>query len=206
MNIKDSISCENIQKIRSLGLSDSIIDILNNGSVIQRPIYYLYIGFAILSFLAPFYLAFVGLSNGLFDAPFRVVFGVFLGWIVFVITSFATALLWWGRKDEVLQFDNAPSSFPATHHFAHFIQVGGEAVAIICLLSGSLISVFFWLFAGEYNDFYDVGILGWKGVLVSVVLGIVFLLISRFLSEQFKALATIAKHTSYLKNSDIDSE
>jgi len=100
--------------------------------------------------------------------------------------------------------------FVATPIFSHFIQTLGEwfgTLFAIVGFAGLLISM---ILLG--NDAYwflkliglRFPVLGWTGIFLLPIIGYLIVILTRFLAEQFRALAAIANNTRKMKTKFLD--
>ncbi|MDR3228752.1 MAG: hypothetical protein LBT53_05000 [Puniceicoccales bacterium] len=167
---------------------------LDSGDFIRKPFKIIYRIVAVLNLLFPFYVLFNGISNGILKAPFNIVLAVVLFWVTIVLASWVSAVLWWDRSSKVEQITSAQSDFVATPAFSHLLQTLGEWVGSYIAIVGSFGSLFLLLFGGQELA-ARLGVSGFAHIILSVVVGFLTILVTRFLAESISAVSAIANNT-----------
>ena len=178
------------------------LDFIDNGSFYRKPFKWLYMLIAALNLFFPLYLLYQAISKDFFKyAPGKLI-AVFI--LAFFIVAFACWIgfqIWWDRKDKVASTSTEGDNFVATPVFSHFIQTLGEFVGVWIAIVGFGVSLLLTLLGSDsYGlsgilefDFISAGILS---AILAPVYGFLIVVFSRFLAEQFRALAAIANNTA----------
>ncbi len=174
------------------------ISVIDNGKLFKKPISFLYAIIAILNILFPIYIAIEAISNNIFSAPFKLVFVAFLIWIVLVFISLISFYLWWDRKNKINIATSENDAFVATPVCSHIIQTIGEWIGLYIGFFGFLSSILATIFlSGREARMLPIPIeMGFVGILIAPIVGFLIIIFSRFIAEQFKALATIANNSN----------
>ncbi len=182
-------------KNKLFGTADCVLNYINGGDFFRKPLKWLYVVFAALNVLFPFFVLFQAIDSGIFRSPAKFVIAFILIWIVLVVGCCLLALLWWRRKDQL--FDQKHDTFPVTPLFAHFVRTCGEwmglmvgGVVFVC----ALIAIIF--LGGDAESLGLPMISGGYMVLLMPVYGFLIIFSSRFISEQIKVLVAIADNTA----------
>ena len=199
-NVKKITEHSIVQKIGSI--PKFYLETIDNGSLFKLPFKLLFGLIAILNAVFPFYMIYTAIDNNLFNAPFKFVMLFLLIWFLIIIASFFSFNIWWNRKNKIDNLIKNNDSFIATPVFAHFIQTFGEYAGTYIGIVGSLGALFASIFlSGEdgYQLSSQIGInlteFGIYGIFIMLISGFIIIIISKFLAEQFRALAAIANNT-----------
>lgn len=182
-------------------LVKAFLNYIDNGNIFRSPFRWLYIISGIAFALFPIIVLISAIRFNLFDAPFKIVLAFLLIWIVLLIAGATSLLLWWDRKDHISKHADASTDFIVSLSFAHFIQTFGEAWAVVIGLVGTAVSLVTGIFLGGEGSYQMSRLLpfpseiGFIGIIAFPIAGYLILIFSRFISEQIKALATIANNT-----------
>ena len=177
------------------------LNYIDEGHFFRKPFRVLYMVLAILSLLIPLFFLYTMIDNKMFSGTAKMTVGVILLWLFVAVAYWLVFQIWWSRKDDVGQQKAEGEEFVSTPVFAHFIQTGGESLGVLIAIAGAGFSLVSFLFLGDASRALSnsMGIAGSDngilGVVISPVVGFIIIVFSRFLSEQIKALATIANNT-----------
>jgi len=199
-NVKKITENSIVQKICSI--PNFYLGTIDNGSLFKLPFKLLFGLIAILNAVFPFYIIYTAIDNNLFNAPFRFVMVFLLIWFLIIIASFFSFNIWWNRKNKIENLIQENDSFIATPVFAHFIQTFGEYAGTYIAIVGSLGSLFASIFLSGRDGYQlsrQIGInlteFGIYGIFIMLISGFIVIIITKFLAEQFRALASIANNT-----------
>lgn len=174
---------------------------IDGGHLYRKPFSWLYALLAIVNLFVPILIFIQALENSIFRSPAKIIIVFFLVWIMIAITSWISFLLWWDRKSKVLSTSSEGDDFFATPVFSHLIQTIGEWLGTWIGIVGFSIALFTTLFLGG-NGYYlsmQLGLsflqTGSTAIILMPVIGFLIIVITRFLAEQFRALASIANNT-----------
>jgi hypothetical protein len=111
--------------------------------------------------------------------------------------------LWWNRKTKITFSSDDNAEFVATPAFSHLIQTLGEWFGTWVGLVGFGFALFTTIISrdGFYFVYYQFGIpmqylgSGWAAVFLMPIYGFLIIVLTRFLSEQIKALSAIVNNT-----------
>lgn len=176
------------------------LNFIDNGSFFRKPFKWLYTIFAALNILFPLYVLYEVIDNGLFDMPGKIIFVVIVAWFIIAFASWIGFQLWWNRKDKVVGTSAEGDHFVATPVFSHFIQTLGEWLGIWIAIVGFGVSLLLMILGADSYSLSRVPGLsfvsaGFISAILMPVYGFLIIVFSRFLAEQFKALASIANNT-----------
>lgn len=186
---------------------DSIKPYLNyidEGKIYREPFSWLYLIMAVLNLIFPIYVLYLAIDNNIFDAGAKYVIVFLLIWIVILIASWIGFQIWWDRRTNVTGITTGKDDFQATPVFSHFIQTSGEWIGTWIAIVGFGTALITTLFLGDEARFFTqstgIGFLGtgFLSIILMPVYGFLIIIASRFLAEQFKAIAAIANNTKRL--------
>jgi hypothetical protein len=178
------------------------LSFIDKGDFFRKPFSWLYIAFAVLNLILPFYILYTAIDNNIFDTfytPAKFIIVFILVWIVIAFASWVCFQLWWDRKNKVTETSVENSEFVVTPVFAHFIQTFGEwigtwigivgfFVALLAILGSDAV----YLTAAIGVPFIQSGI---ASIILIPIYGFLIVVGSRFLAEMCRALASIANNT-----------
>lgn len=184
---------------------------IDNGNFFRKPFSWLYLLLAVLNLILPIYLLYKAIDNNVFDAPSKFVIVFILIWLIIVFVSWISFQLWWDRKQKVMETSTKWDEFLASPVFSHFIQTLGEWIGTWVGVVGSLTALLATIILGD--DAYSLSVLtgidflksGYTFIVLMIVYGFLIIVISRFIAEQFRALAVIANNINN-NNSQINTE
>lgn len=186
--------------------STSFIQSIDNGRFFHRPFGWIYIAISILNLVGvPVYMVYMAASGDLFEMEFRFILSFALLFIVFTIIGFISFQLWWNRRRKVITMLKADDEFVAIPLTTNLFQTLGEWVGVWIGLGGFSINLILSLTLGD-DSAYFVLLLGlpligvnFYAAFLSLILGFLIILITRFIAEQFFAIAAIANNTRQTK-------
>jgi hypothetical protein len=183
-------------------LVSSYLEILESGEIFRQPIKWLYTIFAILNLLVPIAILYYAFDNGILDLPARYFFVFLFSWPIIALAGWITFKLWLKRRSELDLTTEKGNDFVATPIYANLIQTSGEWlgtwIAILGFGTGIISSIFLSGDAGYiFEEFFDIYFFsqGLFLIILAPVYGLLFIIFSRFIAEQFRALAAIANNT-----------
>jgi hypothetical protein len=174
---------------------------IDSGHFFRKPFSWIYALLGIVNLLLPIYVFYQASENGIFDSPAKFVIVFLLLWIVITFAGWVGFQLWWDRRSKIDMLSSIGDEFIATPLFSHFIQTFGEWVGIYVGFIGFGFALLTTIILGE-DGYYlgqNLGIpyleTGWIAVIAMPIIGFLIIVFSRFLSEQIKALSSIANNT-----------
>jgi len=195
-------------KNRFLSFISPVLRVIDNGKFFREPLRWLYFFLALLNFLMPLAVIYyaVTFSDSLLDG-FLFFLGFFLLFIVVCFTSWVGFQIWWNRAESIKMFSSEGDENFATIAFSHFLQTLGEWLGFIVALNGFFGGLF--LLLGELVSYFiggeglPLGMIGMGSYVYFLILlgplsGFLLIVITRFLAEQIRALASVANHTRKL--------
>ena len=199
-NVKKITENSIVQEICSI--PNLYLETIDNGSLFKVPFKLLFGLIAILNAIVPFYMIYTAFDNDLFDGSFKIVMVFLWLWFLIILASFFSFNIWWNRKNKIETLIKNDDSFVATPVFAHFIQTFGEYAGTYIAFVGSLGALFASIFLSGRDGYqlsHLIGIniteFGISGVFIMLISGFFVIIITKFIAEQFKALAAIANNT-----------
>lgn len=182
------------------------LSFIDKGDFFRKPFSWLYIAFAVLNLILPFYILYTAIDNNIFDRPARITAGfkfiVFiLVWIVIAFASWVCFQLWWDRKNKVTETSVENSEFVVTPVFAHFIQTFGEWIGTWIGIVGFFVALLATIILGSDAVYLTAAIgvpfiqSGIAFIILMPIYGFLIVVGSRFLAEMCRALASIANNT-----------
>jgi len=174
---------------------------IDHGHLFRRPFSWLYTLIAGLNLLFPAYIMYEAVDKRIFSAAGKYILVFVLTWIIILLASWISFQLWWDRKSKVTASSSEDDQFIATPVFAHFIQTTGEWLGTWIAIVGTGVALLASVILGSDAYYFTrkIGIPFVETGIVFVVLmpiyGFLIITGTRFLAEQFKALASIANNT-----------
>ena len=177
------------------------LSFIDNGHFFRKPFSWLYTLLAIVNLLIPIYVFYQASDNRIFDSPAKFVIVFLLLWVIVAFAGWVCFQLWWDRKSKIDMSSTAGDEFIATPALSHFIQTLGEWIGTWIGLVGFGFALFTTIILGEEGYYLgrNLGIpyleIGWMAVITMPIIGFLIIVFSRFLSEQIRALSSIANNT-----------
>jgi len=181
------------------------LDFINKGKLFNL----IYILMAVINPIIPFVILYQVIDSGFFSFGAKYVFAFILAWFVIVFACWIGFQLWWDRRKRVINIES--SEFFATMFFSEILQTFGEwlgtMIAIVGAGGGLLASIFLgrdvdYLFSYIGMGFMQFGVLI---VIVGPVIGFFIIILSRFLAEQLRLLASLSNNTKEIAANIKDS-
>jgi len=178
--------------------------LIDRGQLFRKPFSWLYLLIAGLNLLLPLILFIKLIDVGFLDADAKSIISIFLFWLVIVFLSWVSFQLWFDRSKKVLKVSLDEDDLVATPVFSHFIQTFGEWLGVWVGVGGGLFALLLTLLLGgeAYMSISGRGIFpglssfdGPIFILLMPIYGFLIIVFSRFLAEQFRAIASIANNT-----------
>lgn len=184
-------------------LFDPVANYIDSGRVFRQPLQWLYYLIGGLCGILPLYAIYYIIDSRILKyAPGSVIFAVLLIWIILVVTCAVSLLLWFNRAKKLPSLLTDNSKFVAVPAIANLIQTFGEWIGIATALFGFPSCLIAALFASNYGIPY-VSELGVAGAFECVIVGYIYLIISRYLAELILSIAEIANNSKKIAdNSD----
>lgn len=177
------------------------LDFIDSGKLFRKPFGWLYGLLALINLIIPFIVLYQAIDNRIFKAQAKFVFVFIIVWLVLAFVCWLGFQLWWDRKDKVNLTSSENDDFIATPVFSHFIQTFGEWLGTIVGIVGFIFALLGTVFLGRdaYMLSRQLGFgrsgVGWLAIILLPIYGFLIIVVSRFLAEQFRALACIANNT-----------
>ncbi|MCF8396773.1 MAG: hypothetical protein K9G58_01310 [Bacteroidales bacterium] len=177
------------------------LSFIDNGHFFRKPFSWLYTLLAIVNLLIPIYVFYQASDNRIFDSPTKFVIVFLLLWVIVAFAGWVGFQLWWDRKSKIDMSYTAGDEFIATPALSHFIQTLGEWIGTYIGIVGFGFALLTTIILGEEGYYLgrNLGIpylvTGWMAVITMPIIGFLIIVFSRFLSEQIKALSSIANNT-----------
>jgi len=180
------------------------LSFIDKGHLFRKPFSWLYVLMAIINLLLPLFILYQAIDNGIFDSEFKIIITFLLVWLVIAFAGWVSFQLWWNRKTKITFSSDENAEFVATPAFSHLIQTLGEWLGTWIGLVGFSIALLTTIILGEEGRYliYQLEIpmgeyfsSGWIAVFFMPIYGFLIIVLSRFLSEQIKALSAIANNT-----------
>lgn len=179
------------------------LDYIDEGLIYRKPFKWLYIFMAILNLSIPFLVIYLANENYIVDELPRNIVDFLLLWLVISFASLISFQLWWDRSSKVYGTTKENDEFVATPIFAHLIQTYGEWFGIYTTIVGFCFALLDKLVLTNKIDYYYDRLqinfnffdIPSDYLFLYPFIGFIILISSRFLAEQFKAVASIANNT-----------
>ena len=196
-NLATPQAIRSVDQVKYLHYFSGFINAMEKSSFIRRPLYWLYVVFAVLSLLVPVILLISIISNDMLGAGGV---GVFMIWLVVAFWGWIEFQLWWNRKDKINQYYQESDDFFAIPLFSHFVQTVGEWLGLTIAILGAGASLMTWIFMSSRGGFgpdFPIPFQGFgiAGAIISPIVGFIVILITKVLSELYRALASTANNT-----------
>ena len=170
-----------------------LIDALDSGEALKKPLMILYYVMAAGLILYPLYLAYEAIFEmSFFKWPFIDVIGTTVVFAAFAFSSWMSFQIVWDRKNKNVESIEEGQSYLSTKIVTDLIKVLGECLATIITITGT-VGVIVGLFSDAAGEVVDSE--GIYYIFIFPVIGYLILLGSRFLSESVIALTAIAQNT-----------
>ncbi len=179
---------------------------IDEGNFFRKPFSWLYALLAIVNLLAPIYVFYQANEYRIFDSPTKFILVFLLLWAIIVFAGWVGFQLWWDRRTKIDMSSGIGDEFIATPALSHFIQTFGEWIGTWVGLVGFCFAIFTTIILGNEGDYFGNFIripymkTGWMAVITMPIAGFLIIVFSRFVSEQIKALSSIANNTRKLKS------
>jgi hypothetical protein len=188
------------------------LSFIDNGHFFRKPFSWLYTLFAIINLILPLYILYQLIDSGIFGKDFKVTIIVLLTWLIIAFAGWISFQLWLDRKAKISFSSDNTSEFVATPAFSHLIQAFGEWVGTWIAIVGCGFALLTTIFIREQglaltdiiaipSEITTMQIIGkyirtgWSYVFLMPIYGFLIIVLTRFLSEQIKALSAIANNT-----------
>lgn len=174
---------------------------IDSGKFFRKPFSWLYMAMGVINLILPFYILYQAIDNDIFKAPFKFVLVFIVAWFTIAFASWTGFQIWWDRKDKLSFNSSAGNEFITTPVFSHFIQTFGEWLGTWIGLVGFVFALMATIILGKDGyymskqlglGFLNTGIIS---IILMPVYGYLIIITSRFIAEQFRALAAIANNT-----------
>lgn len=170
-----------------------LIDALDNGDALKKPLSIFYYVMAAGFILCPLYLAYEAIFEmSFFKWPFIDVIGVSVVFAAFAFSSWMSFQIVWNRKNKNVDSIKEDQGFLSTKIITDLMKLLGECFAVIVAITGT-VGVIAGLMSDAASDFVDSD--GIYYILIFPVIGYLILLGSRFFAEIINATADIARNT-----------
>ena len=156
---------------------------------------------AIINLILPLYIFYMAADNNIFDSPAKFIIVFLLLWVIIAFAGWVSFQLWWDRKSKIIDTSVEGDEFVATPVFSHLIQTIGEWLGTWIGIVGFGFALLTTIILGD-DGYYlsrQIGLdfmeTGWLFVVLMPIYGFLIIVVTRFLAEQFRALASIANNT-----------
>jgi len=179
------------------------LSFIDKGHLFRKPFSWLYALIAAINLLMPLYMLYQLIGLGIFSLGTKIAIVALLSWLIVVFAGWVGFQLWWDRRTKITFSSGDDSEFTATPAFSHLIQTFGEWLGTWIGIAGCGFALLTNIFLGEEASFLSGSIpivgsylgTGWAYVLLMPIYGFLIIVLSRFFSEQIKAICTIANNT-----------
>jgi len=180
------------------------LSFIDKGHLFKKPFNWLYTVMAIINLLVHLIILFTSIDNGVFKLKFKVVLTFILIWLITAFASWISFQIWWDRRSKITYSTQENDEFVATPAFSHFIQTAGETYGTWIGLVGFGFALFTTIILGGEASYlsYQLGMplgslmgSGVAAIFIMPIIGFLIIILSRFVSEQIKALVAIANNT-----------
>jgi len=185
---------------------EPFLSYIDSGKLFRKPFSWLYMAFAAINVIIPFYVLYMAISSNMFSySPAKLVIAFIIVWLFIVAACWVGVQIWWNRSQKVQETSKEGDEFPATPVISHFIQTWGEWYGSFIAIVGVGISLCTVIFdAGSLS--YALGLplgfvnYGLLGIVLCPVIGFVIVVVFRFFAEMSRGLAAIANNTKGILN------
>jgi len=185
------------------------LNVIDNGKFFREPLRWLYFFLAGLNLLLPLVFIIPALiySEIIFSNGFLYILAFILVFLAVCFSSWVGFQIWWNRADSIRLFSSVGDENFATVAFSHLVQTFGEWLGVtlglngffggLLLLIGALVMR---LTTGEELPLWQLGVGSYAYflILLGPLAGFLVLVITRFLAEQIRALASVANYSRKL--------
>jgi hypothetical protein len=177
------------------------LSFIDQGHLYRKPFSWLYSAIAVINLIIPIYIFVEAVDNRIFDAPGKFIVVFLLIWLIILGAGWVSFQIWWDRKSKVVSILADGDEFVATPVFSHLIQTIGEWLGTWIGLVGFSVALLTTLILGDEGYYLSsqlgLGFMntGFLFVILMPIYGFLIIVVSRFLAEQFRALASIANNT-----------
>lgn len=186
------------QKGKFFTFSKPFTDAIDDGSLFIRVSKLLYQVIGGLFLAIPLYVAYEGIDNSIFDAPFKFVILALVFFAAFTASCWISFQIFFNRKDQLEDLDST-KGYLASSIVSNFTRTMGESWAVFFGLCGTTVSILGLIIEGGNTILSAAGIDGMGGGIADVLffplVAFFILVFSRFVSESILALADIARNT-----------
>jgi len=172
------------------------LDFVSKGNLFSLVYFVMAVGNLIL----PFVVIYKAIDSGLFrygDAKY--IFAFIFSWFVIVFACWIGFQIWWNRREKVSIIST--SEFVATPIISEIFQTFGEWLGSFIAIVGAGVGLIAFIFLGrDINDLFSMigmGSLGFGALVIIIgpVIGLIIIILSRFLAEQLRIFAALANNT-----------
>lgn len=177
------------------------LSFIDNGNLYRKPFNWLYAILAIINLILPLYVFYIAADNHIFDSPAKFIIVFLLEWVIIAFAGWISFQLWWDRKSKIIDTSVEGDDFVATPVFSHLIQTVGEWlgtwIGIVGFGSALLTTIILGNEGGFLYSQIGIGFMktGWLYIVLMPIYGFLIIVATRFIAEQFRALASIANNT-----------
>ncbi|MCT4616408.1 MAG: hypothetical protein N4A49_16255 [Marinifilaceae bacterium] len=180
------------------------LSFIDNGQIFHKPFSWLYKLIAILNLIMPLYFLILAIDNGIFDSPAKLLTVFILVWILITFAGWISFQLWWDRRLKVKKMEENEET--GTYVFSNLIQTFGEWLGTWIGIVGTGAALLMTIILGDdaYTLAHQLGLgilkSGWISIVLMPVYGLLIILVTKFLSEQFRAITSIANNSKNIKS------
>lgn len=177
------------------------LSFIDNGHLYRKPFSWLYSILAIINLILPLYVFYTAVDKNFFDGPAKFIIVDLLVLIIIAFASWVSFQLWWDRKSKIIETSLEGDEFVATPIFSHLIQTIGEWLGTWIGIVGFGTALLTTIILGDEAYYlteqigFDFSETGSLFIVLMPIYGFLIIVATRFLAEQFRALASIANNT-----------
>lgn len=184
-------------KNKFLTFLDPYLSYIDNGDFYRKSFSWLYTFFAVVNLISPFYF-YYKLDINIFELESEFILKFIFLWLIFLLLSWFSFMIWWNRKLKLEKIIKKEDDFFAIPFFSHFIQTFGEWIGTWIGILGFFMPIILQENAGFLYRTLNLDFLETSnifGALLMLIYGFLIIIISRFISEYYRALCSIANNT-----------
>ena len=186
------------QQSKFFTFSKPFTDSIDDGTFFTKFSGILYYVIAALFLILPLYIAYEGIDNNIFDAPFKYVFLALVGFAGMTISSWISFQIFLNRRNQIENLDRN-KGYLSSAIASNFIRTMGECIGIFHAIVGTSLSILGLFMNDADNVLSALNLEGQGGGIEDVIffpiVAFFIILFSRFLSELINALPDIARNT-----------
>jgi hypothetical protein len=179
---------------------DPYLGLIDSGNFFKKVFSGMYILLAVVNILIPIAIFVKAVDSDVFDLQGKYVLVFVLIWLTLAVAAWLSFQLWQKRRLIVANISPEGDEFVVTAVFSHFIKTLGEWLGTWIGFVGFFVTLFTLLFLEKgngMNEFLGLNFLkgGLAFLIILPIYGFLIIVITRFLSEQIKAIVSIVNNT-----------